>query len=70
MTVVQLKIKHRKEKQERKVKMVRNGILCILMVIATVAFVDVLLNAWEQEIANHGNYNREYIQQMENKRAN
>ena len=69
MNAKQLRAKHKRERRERKRKMITDVIAFIIFVVVMMAGVDMMLNACVDEIDAHAEYNRNYIQQMEdNKR--
>ena len=66
MNAKQLRAKHKRERRERKRKMITNVIAFIIFVVVMMAGVDMMLNAWANEIDAHAEYNRNYIQELEN----
>ena len=68
MNAKQLRAKHKRERRERKRKMVENVIAFIIFVVVMMVGIDKMLDAWVDEIDAHAEYNRNYIQQMENNR--
>lgn len=66
MNAKQLRAKHKRERRERKRKMITNVIAFIIFVVVMMAGIDMMLNAWANEIDAHAEYNRNYIQELEN----
>ena len=66
MNAKQLRAKHKRERREKKRKMITNVIAFIIFVVVMMAGVDMMLNAWANEIDAHAEYNRNYIQELEN----
>ena len=66
MNAKQLRAKHKRERRKRKRKMVENVIAFIIFVIVMMAGIDMMLTAWMVEIDAHAEYNRSYIQELEN----
>ena len=65
MNAKQLRAKHKRERRKRKRAMVENVIAFIIFgVIMTVG--GDMMNAWANEIDAHAEYNRSYIQELEN----
>ena len=68
MNAKQLRAKHKRERRNRKREMVKNVIAFIILVGMMIIGIDMMLDAWVNEIDAHAEYNRNYIQQMENNR--
>lgn len=66
MNAKQLRAKHKRERRERKRKMVENVIAFIIFVVIMTIGIDMMLDAWMNEINAHAEYNRNYIQELEN----
>jgi len=66
MNAKQLRAKHKRERRERKRKMVENVIAFIIFVAIMTIGTDMMLDAWMNEINAHAEYNRSYIQELEN----
>ena len=68
MNAKQLRAKHKRERRKRKREMVENVIACIIFTVVMNLGIDMMLDAWVNEIDAHAEYNSNYIQQMENNR--
>lgn len=66
MNAKQLRAKHKRERRERKREMVENVIALIIFLIIMTVGIDMMLTAWMVEIDAHAEYNRSYIQELEN----
>ncbi len=66
MNAKQLRAKHKRERRRRKREMVENVIAFIIFVVVMVVGIDMMLDAWMNEINAHAEYNRSYIQELEN----
>ena len=66
MNAKQLRAKHKRERRERKREMVENVIAFIIFVVIMTIGIDMMLDAWMNEIDAHAEYNRSYIQELEN----
>ena len=66
MNAKQLRAKHKRERRERKRKMVENVIAFIIFAVVMMVSIDMMLDAWVNEIDAHAEYNRNYIQKIEN----
>ena len=66
MNAKQLRVKHKRERRERKRKMVENVIAFIIFGVIMTIGTDMMLDAWMNEINAHAEYNRSYIQEIEN----
>ena len=65
MNAKQLRAKHKRERRKRKREMVENVIAFIVFGVIMTIGVD-MMNAWANEIDAHAEYNRSYIQELEN----
>ena len=66
MNAKQLRAKHKRERRERKREMVENVIAFIIFAVVMMVSIDMMLDAWMDEINAHAEYNRSYIQELEN----
>ena len=66
MNAKQLRAKHKRERRERKKKMITDVIAFIIFVVVMMVSIDMMLDAWMNEINAHAEYNRSYIQELEN----
>ena len=66
MNAKQLRAKHKRERRGRKREMVENVIAFIIFVVMMTIGTDMMLDAWMNEINAHAEYNRSYIQELEN----
>ena len=66
MNAKQLRAKHKRERRERKRKMITDIIAFIIFVGVMIVGIDMMLDAWVNEIDAHAEYNRNYIQEIEN----
>ena len=66
MNAKQLRAKHKRERRNRKREMVKNVIAFIIFTVVMIVGIDMMLDAWVNEIDAHAQYNRNYIQEMEN----
>ena len=66
MNAKQLRAKHKRERRNRKREMVKNVIAFIILVGMMIVGIDKMLTAWVDEVDAHAQYNRNYIQEMEN----
>ena len=66
MNAKQLRAKHKRERRKRKREMVENVIAFIIFVVIMTIGIDMMLDAWMNEIDAHAEYNRSYIQELEN----
>ena len=66
MNAKQLRAKHKRERRRRKREMVENVIAFIIFVAIMTIGIDMMLDAWMNEIDAHAEYNRSYIQELEN----
>ena len=66
MNAKQLRAKHKRERRNRKREMVKNVIAFIILVGMMIIGIDKMLTAWVDEVDAHTQYNRNYIQEMEN----
>lgn len=66
MNAKQLRAKHKRERRERKREMVENVIAFIIFGVIMTIGMDMMMDAWVNEIDAHAEYNRSYIQELEN----
>ena len=66
MNAKQLRAKHKRERRERKRKMIIDVIAFIIFAVVMMIGMDMMVEAWVNEIDAHAQYNRNYIQEMEN----
>lgn len=66
MNAKQLRAKHKRERRNRKREMVKNVIAFIILVGMMIIGIDKMLTAWVDEVDAHAQYNRNYIQEIEN----
>ena len=66
MNAKQLRAKHKRERRERKRKMITDVIAFIIFGVIMTIGTDMMLDAWVNEIDAHAEYNRNYIQEIEN----
>ena len=66
MNAKQLRAKHKRERRNRKREMVKNVIAFVILVGMMIIGIDKMLTAWVDEVDAHAQYNRNYIQEMEN----
>ena len=66
MNAKQLRAKHKRERRNRKREMVKNVIAFIILVGMMIIGIDKMLTAWVDEVDAHAQYNRNYIQEMDN----
>lgn len=66
MNAKQLRAKHKRERRRRKREMVENVIAFIISGVIMTIGIDMMLDAWMNEINAHAEYNRSYIQELEN----
>ena len=66
MNAKQLRAKHKRERRERKRKMVENVIAFIIFGVIMTIGMNMMIDAWVDEIDAHAEYNRNYIQEIEN----
>lgn len=66
MNAKQLRAKHKRERRERKRKMIIDVIAFIIFAVVMIVGIDMMLDAWVNEIDAHAEYNRNYIQEIEN----
>ena len=66
MNAKQLRAKHKRERRNRKREMVKNVIAFIILVGMMIIGIDKMLTAWVDEVDAHAEYNRNYIQEIEN----
>lgn len=66
MNAKQLRAKHKRERRERKRKMIIDVIAFIILAVVMMVGMDMVVEAWVNEIDAHAEYNRNYIQEIEN----
>ena len=66
MNAKQLRAKHKRERRERKRKMITDVIAFIIFGVIMTIGMDMMMDAWVNEIDAHAEYNRSYIQELEN----
>ena len=66
MNAKQLRAKHKRERRERKRKMIIDVIAFIIFAVVMMVGMDMMVDAWVNEIDAHAEYNRKYIQEIEN----
>ena len=66
MNAKQLRAKHKRERRKRKREMVENVIAFIVLVVIMAITINMTLDGWINEMDAHAEYNRNYIQQLEN----
>lgn len=66
MNAKQLRAKHKRERRERKRKMIIDVIAFIIFAVVMMIGMDMMVEAWVNEIDAHAEYNRKYIQEIEN----
>ena len=66
MNAKQLRAKHKRERRERKRKMITDVIAFILFGVIMTIGMNMMMDAWANEIDAHAEYNRSYIQELEN----
>ena len=66
MNAKQLWAKHKRERRERKRKMIIDVIAFIIFAVVMMIGMDMMVEAWVNEIDAHAQYNRKYIQEIEN----
>ena len=66
MNAKQLRAKHKRERRRRKREMVENVIAFIIFAVVMIVGIDMMMDAWVNEIDAHAEYKRSYIQELEN----
>ena len=68
MNAKQLRAKHKRERRERKRKreIVENIIAFIILIGIMAITINMTIDGWINEMDAHAEYNRNYIQQLEN----
>ena len=66
MNAKQLRAKHKRERRSRKREMVENVIAFIIFGVIMTIGTGMMMDAWANEIDSHAEYNRSYIQELEN----
>ena len=62
----QLRAKHKRERRKRKREIVENVIAFIILIGIMAITINMTLDGWINEMDAHAEYNRNYIQQLEN----
>lgn len=65
MTRYEMEEMHRLRRKARKLEICRNIVGGIILTIMIFAFMNMAINTWIDEMDAHGEYNRQYQQQME-----
>lgn len=66
MTVAQqLKNKHKRARKQKKI----DFLILVMFVIVSTLFANLFISTWDKEIESQAQYNREYNQIMEERRA-
>ena len=69
MNAKQLRAKHKRERRKRKREIVENIIAFIVLLGIMAITINMTIDGWINEMDAHAEYNRNYIQQLEdNKR--
>ena len=68
MNANQLRRKHKRERRNKSKKMVITTIQFILVSVMLTGLINLMLDTWVEEIDNHAEYNKQYIQQLEDSR--
>lgn len=68
MNANQLRNKHKRERRNKSKRMVITTIQFILVSVMLTGLINLMLDAWVEEIDNHAEYNKQYIQQLEDSR--
>ena len=66
MNAKQLRAKHKRERRKRKREMVENVIALIVLLGIMAITINMTIDGWINEMDAHAEYNRNYIQQLEN----
>ena len=66
MNAKQLRAKHKRERRKRKREMVENVIAFIVLLGIMAITINMTIDGWINEMDAHAEYNRNYIQQLEN----
>ena len=66
MNAKQLRAKHKRERRKRKREIVENIIAFIILVGIMAITINMTIDGWINEMDAHAEYNRNYIQQLEN----
>ena len=66
MNAKQLRAKHKRERRERKRKMITDVIAFIVLLGIMAITINMTIDGWINEMDAHAEYNRNYIQQLEN----
>ena len=68
MNANQLRNKHKRERRNKSKKMVITTVQFILVSVMLTGLINLMLDTWVEEIDNHAEYNKQYIQQLEDSR--
>ena len=68
MNANQLRRKHKRERRNKSKKMVITTVWFILVSVMLTGLISLMLDTWVEEIDNHAEYNKQYIQQLEDSR--
>ena len=68
MNANQLRNKHKRERRNKSKRMVITTIQFILVFVMLTGLINLMLDTWVEEIDNHAEYNKQYIQQLEDSR--
>lgn len=68
MNANQLRNKHKRERRNKSKRMVITTIQFILVSVMLTGLINLMLDTWVEEIDNHAEYNKQYIQQLEDSR--
>ena len=66
MNAKQLRAKHKRERRKRKREIVENIIAFIVLLGIMAITINMTIDGWINEMDAHAEYNRNYIQQLEN----
>ena len=66
MNAKQLRAKHKRERRKRKREIVENIIAFIVLIGIMAITISMTIDGWINEMDAHADYNRNYIQQLEN----
>ena len=66
MNAKQLRAKHKRERRKRKREIVENIIAFIILIGIMAITINMTIDGWINEMDAHAEYNRNYIQQLEN----
>ena len=68
MNANQLRNKHKRERRNKSKRMVITTIQFILVSVMLTGLINLMLDTWVEELDNHAEYNKQYIQQLEDSR--